>query len=105
MTIYPVVVTLPDGTQRTGCKVQVLVDQSTDVWVWNRETHAAEILVHTPARPVEAAGTGRTQRWTLDVDGASYSLERNSRDCGCGHPMKRFRPPTDGAVRAMADPR
>lgn len=86
--IFPAVVTFTEsGSIQTVCKVYATPD-GVDVWHWNRETRSAEVIAHGPVLVRETDNV-----WTMTCDdGTPVRIFVDWADCGCGHPMKHFRP-------------
>lgn len=101
MLLFPCVVTLSNETTFSPVMIYSL-PEGTDVWVWDAPSTSAVVLVHGPG-PVEPGGHQDTYTLVVD-DGTDCHITYDPRACGCGHPLKRFRP-TSGAVVQHADVR
>lgn len=88
MLLFPVAVTVPasgDTPEQFWKPAKVYAhDGTTEVYVWNRDTQAAEMVLEIPGEPEPA---GFRQRLVGDV------LIAETGGCGCGHPLKRWSPP------------
>jgi hypothetical protein len=72
--------------------------QTTTVWA-----HQAGQFVIVAEAPGAPAGPG--PRWHLKTEAGAVMVDRDSTDCGCGHPLKRYTPQrTPGAHRVYATP-
>jgi hypothetical protein len=96
--LFPAVVTLSNDTTFSPVMVYA-TPAGTDVWVWDAPTNSAVVLVHGPGM-IDASGTPDVYTLTVD-DGTDCRIVYDPRACGCGHPLKRFRP-TSGSVSQYA---
>lgn len=88
MLLFPCVVTFPEsGSIVSVCKVYATPD-GVDVWHWNADDGKAEVIAHGDALIEEHRDV-----WSLTcTDGTEARIVSDPKDCGCGHPMKWFRP-------------
>lgn len=88
MQLFPCLVTFTEsGAIVSACKVYATPD-GVDVWHWNPDLAKAEVIAHGPRLAEEARDV-----WSLVCDdGTDTRIVVDARDCGCGHPLKRFRP-------------
>lgn len=72
----------------SACKVYATPD-GVDVWHWNPDDQKAEVIAHGPA----LTRTRDANAWTMVCDdGTPLRFAVDPKDCGCSHPLKRFRP-------------
>lgn len=91
MLLFPCVVTLSNGSTFSPVSVYATPD-GTDVWVWDRPSQKAVVLVHGPGMIVSE---DQRDTYTLTVDDCTPArIVYDPRSCGCGHPLKHFRPST-----------
>jgi len=81
-------VELSNGSSFSPVMVYATPD-GTDVWVWDRDLRKAVVLVHGPVM-VDVVEKD-VYRLTVD-DGTDCRVVYDPRSCGCGHPLKRFKP-------------
>lgn len=100
--LFPCLVTLSTGETFTVCRTYSTPEGGTDVWWWDAVQNAAVVVAHGPGFP-EASPTA-PHHWSLVLDDSDILAEivHTPGDCGCGHPMKRFRPVTP--MREYAPP-
>lgn len=95
--LFPARATLPDGTVRHPVRVATGVDGITRVWGWDHDQHHAVELAAWPAVEVsraDGADHGRPRALRLP-DGTV--VDGRGQGCGCGHPLKSWRPPSIAA--------
>ncbi len=86
MILFPCLVSLPSGSQRTTCKVYYSPG-AVDVWAWNDQEQKAEVIAHS-----DRLNETERNHWTIDVPDGQVSIVLDPRACGCGHPLRYFRP-------------
>lgn len=101
---FPIVATLPDGSERKPLRMTVGIDRDgnpaprTILWAWSAATQRGFPLIDVAAEPRPVGG--RPDRWVLEVEGVDMPLARRRSASCCGDPMKRWRPPFPGAQRS-----
>lgn len=99
MNLFPCVVTMPDGTVVHTCRVIGDAD-GIAVYAWAASLNTATVIAHAP--PVAQQPTSGAEFDLTTADGIVH-VRHDPRDCGCGHPMKRWR--LAGPARVAANPR
>lgn len=95
--LFPARATLPDGSDVHPVRVATGNDRVTRVWAWDHSLHDAVELAAWPADQVERADglvAGRP-RALRGPDGTV--VDGRNAGCGCGHPLKAWRPPAIAA--------
>lgn len=92
--IYPVTVTMPDGTSHARAKVFATLDH-TAVYVWPDGTPEPAVLVEADAPP-ERGRQSRT--WTLATEGGVVQLVQGCGGCNPSR-LRRWQPTPGAAVR------
>lgn len=85
--VFPADVTLPDGTRHETCRVRARGDGVT-VYVWSHDELSGVPLVEA-ARLLDLGG----DRYAIDLGQDGMVEISKAARCGCGHPMKSWRPP------------
>lgn len=83
--MFPMLVTLPDGRQLNSCRVHSTPGLVTVYW-WDGN----EVQTVAVGEVLEADGK---KSWFLNTDTGRAHLVMQS-GCGCGHVLRRWRPPT-----------
>lgn len=89
---FPATVTLPDGTTHRIAKL-LIHHSRLRVWVHNRETRQIDQLIDATVTDLQISR--RTREHTLTLEDESTVTYKKEGGCGCGHPLKKFRPPKD----------
>lgn len=88
--LFPARVTLPDGTVHHPCRVATDTAGITRVWAWIDDGPVE--LGHWDATEIDRAD-GRDSGRPLALTAPDGTLlDGRDAGCGCGHPMKRWRP-------------
>lgn len=90
LSLFPCLVTLPDRSVLQTCRV--VSDQAgTTVWWWDPAAGTAIAAAVSPFG-IEERSPG-SKNYTLGMPEGDPIHVRRLSSCGCGHPMKRWRPP------------
>ncbi len=89
--MFPARVTLADGTVHQPCRVATDTAGITRAWAWDHQAgHAIEVGHWNAEDLARADGSDRGRvRILLAVDGSAIEATGG---CGCGHPLKTWRP-------------
>lgn len=98
MILWPCVATFNDGSIRSPVKVFTYADRPAEVWAWRDQPRPAE---------AEVIATGvlisNDEAHVYSLDGATpvgvVRIVVDPKACGCGHPLKFFRPGGLGPTR------
>jgi hypothetical protein len=85
MDLFPVAVTRPDGALLTQIRLAVRSGVTT-LWRWQGSG---------PVRVLESAGhpvDDGKDRYRIETPDGPWLVRYTPNDCGCGHPMKVWRP-------------
>lgn len=91
-TLFPVRVTLADGTSHHPVRVATDTAGTTRAWAWDHGSNGPVEIGSWPADELTRADgltVGRPRAFTTR-DGAT--LDGRDAGCGCGHPLKAWRP-------------
>lgn len=91
--LFPARVTLPDGTTHHPVRLATDNHGISRVWRWDHGTHTAVVVCTWQAADLirsDGADHGRPRAYTTP-DGAT--IDGRGAGCGCGHPLKSWRPP------------
>lgn len=91
VNLFPCLVTAPDGVVHQTCRV-ISGPDGTQVWAWDRDLGDARVVVSSPFAVEQVSPGSRNYRLGMQGSDAVAQIKR-SHSCGCGHPMKRWRPP------------
>ena len=100
MNVFPNRTTLPDGREFTATR---LVSDGRRFVVWAVIDSEATIVADGPASALVGAGPV----WHVKMPDGTIRVERDTTDCGCSHPLKRWTPTVEGqpnARRIYVDP-
>lgn len=95
--LFPARATLPDGTVHHPVRVATGVDQVTRLFVWDHDRHDAVELAAWPATDVTRADGFDHGRPRVLVAPDGTVIDGRGQGCGCGHPLKSWRPPSIAA--------
>lgn len=96
--LFPVTVTLPDGSEHSTCRLYCDGRHAT-VWKWSGSEFV--VVVEAPADDVVANG----QAGYIKLPDGVASFSKGG-GCGCGHPLKSTTPTlTAGARRVYTNPK
>lgn len=88
--LFPARVTLPDGTTHHPCRLATDTAGTTHLYAWIDQGPVE--LAHWPATTLTRADDrDRGRPLALTAPDGTLIDGRNA-GCGCGHPMKRWRP-------------
>lgn len=90
--MFPVLVTLPDGRQLATCRIWTRPGAVSVLW-WD----GTEIVEVAKGTGLVAEGK---RAWTLATDAGHVHIVKEG-NCGCGHVLRRWRPPTESKPRRV----
>lgn len=91
--LFPARVTFPDGTSWHPVRVATGADGMTRAWRWDHGNQSPVEIGTWPATELARADGvdhGRPRAYTTS-DGTV--IDNRGAGCGCGHPLKGWRPP------------
>lgn len=84
LSLYPGKLVAPDGSETHPVRV-LTIDGNVSVFAWDDVAMVGQLVASWPAEDI-TAGDRRT--WSAP-DGTTIG---HGRGCGCGHPLKSWRP-------------
>lgn len=88
VALFPAAVTLPDGTTHQPARLDT---SNGTVRAWALIDGFPTLVASWPLDQVET----RVERGRRSFTTRDGTLITGARGCGCGHPLKRFRPPVE----------